>query len=65
METFKYLGLVLDRSDDNWPEVRRNVEKARQVWIWIGKLLRREGSDLRVSEMFYQELVQAVLLFGS
>ena len=28
------------------------------------KLLRREGVDLRVSEMLYWELVQAVLLWG-
>ena len=30
----------------------------------IRKLLRREGADPQVSEMFYQTVVQAVLLFG-
>ena len=31
----------------------------------IGKLLRREGEDPRVSEIFYQAVMQAVLLFGA
>ena len=28
---FKYLRQPLDWSDDDWPEVRRNIRKARQV----------------------------------
>ena len=28
------------------------------------KLMRREGSDLRVSAMFYRAVVQVVLIFG-
>ena len=28
-------------------------------------MLRREGTDIKVLEMFYREVVQAVLLFGS
>ena len=65
VETFKYLGLLLNRLYDNWPAVRWNFSKARQVWIWLGKILRREGADQLVSAMFYWEVVQAVLLFGS
>ena len=38
-ETFKYLESILDRSDEDWPEVIRNVGKARRVWNWLGKLL--------------------------
>ena len=34
---------MLDHSDDNWPAVRRNVGKARQVLIRLGKILRLEG----------------------
>ena len=41
VETFKYLGRILDWSDDKWPAVLRNVGKARRVWNWMGKLLRR------------------------
>ena len=65
VETFKYLGWMLDRSDDNWLAVLRNVGKARRVWRRLGKLLSREGADPRVSAMFYSEVVQAVLLFGA
>ena len=63
-ETFKYLGRMLDRSDSNWTTVRYNSRKERRVWNWLGKLTWREGEDPRVSEMFYREVVQAVLLFG-
>ena len=38
--------------------------KARQVRSWIGKLIQREGEDQLVSEMFYLEVVQPVLLLG-
>ena len=31
VETFKYLGRILDRLDDNWPEVIWNVGKACRV----------------------------------
>ena len=48
----------------NWPEVPRNISKARQVWIRLGKILQREVSDQLVSAMFYLEMVQAVLLLG-
>ena len=62
---FKYMERPLDRSDNDLPEVRRNIRKARQVWGRLGQLLRREGGYQLVSEMFYQVVVQAVLLFGS
>ena len=53
VETFKYLGTILERSDNKWPAVLWNVGKARRVWNRLGKLLRREGADPRVSAMFY------------
>ena len=31
----------------------------------LGKLLRREGADPRVAEMFYRAVAQALLLLGS
>ena len=65
VDTFKYLWRILDRSDDDWPAVLRNVRNACGVWIRLGKLFRREGAEPRVSAMFYQEVVQAVLLFGA
>ena len=59
------MGWMLDRSDKDWPEVRRNIRKARRFWSRMGKLIRREGADPRVSEIFYLTVVQSVLLFGS
>ena len=56
---------MLDWSDDDWPEFRQNFGKARRVWSRLGKLLRREGVEPRVLEMFYRAVVQAVLLFGA
>ena len=41
VEVFKYLGRLLDRSGDDWPEVLRNIRKAIQVWGRLGKLLLR------------------------
>ena len=39
--------------------------RARSVWGRLGTLLRWEGVEPKVSEMFYRALEQAVLLFGS
>ena len=65
VESFRYLGLLLHRSVDVWLEVLNNIWKARQVWGILGKLIRREGVDPLISEMFYHEVVQAMLMFGS
>ena len=62
---FKYLGRSLDWSDDDWSAVRRNIRKAHQVWIRLGKILLREGAYQLASAMFYKEVVQEVLLFVS
>ena len=64
-ETFKCLGVILDRSKDNWTAVIWKVEKSRRVWNRLGKMIQREGADPRVSAMFYQAVVQIVLLFGA
>ena len=45
VNNFKYLGRMLYRLDGDWPVVRRNVRKAHQVWIRLGKLLQMEGAD--------------------
>ena len=41
VDSFKYLGRVLNRLDEDWPAVFRNIWRARQVWGRLGKLLRR------------------------
>ena len=52
-EVFKYLGRQMDRSDNDYSEVLRNIRKSRQVWGRLGNLLRREGADTSVAESFY------------
>ena len=53
---------MLDRSDNEWPALRQNVGKACRFWRRIGKLIRREVGDLQVSAIFYQAVLQSVLL---
>ena len=65
LETFKYLGRMLDRLYDNWTAVRQNIRKSHQFYILQGKLINREGVEPLVSVIFYQAVVQEVLLFGS
>ena len=57
-------GVSYTGVDEDWSEVFRNIGMAIQVWGCLVNLLRREGADPVVSEKFYQEVVQAVLLFG-
>ena len=64
MDFSNYLLLFLHRSDEGWPEVCRNIRRARQVWGHLGTFLIRKGTDPIVSAKFYRALVQAVLLFG-
>ena len=37
---FTYLGRLLDQSDNDWPAVRINFGKARQLWGRIGGIFR-------------------------
>ena len=62
--TFRYLERPLDQTYDDWPDVWRNITRARSVWGRLRTLLQREGTDPRVAEMFYREVVQAILLYG-
>ena len=62
---FKYLGRTLDQMDDDWPAVRQNIMHTRLVLGMLGTLIRQEGGELKVSEMFYRAVEQAVLIFGS
>ena len=63
--TFQYTGQPLYQTDDDWPAVGRNIMRARLVWGRLGTLLRREGSDPKVSASFYRAVVQSILFYGS
>ena len=43
----------------------RNLRKVRRSWGWLYRVLRREGTDPKMSRAFYISVTQAVLLFGS
>ena len=45
VETLKYLGWMLERSDGNCLAILWNVGKAHRVWIQLGKFIREEGAD--------------------
>ena len=60
----KYLGRILERSNNYWPEVLRNIRKVWQVWERLGQMLWRGGVELAVSEKFYRKVIHAVMLFG-
>jgi hypothetical protein len=62
---FLYLGRQLSSTDDDWPDVVKNLVKARKRWATISWVLIRDGATPRISAMFYKAVVQSVLLYGS
>ena len=62
---FQYLGRTLGETERDLVEVHRNISKVRAVWRRLGKLLRQEGENIRVSDLFYREVIQTFLMFGS
>ena len=62
---FKYLGIILRATDDDWLAVVGNLGKARRSWGRLSQVLGREGADPKVSRAFYTAVTQAVFIFGS
>jgi hypothetical protein len=62
---FKYLGRVISHDDSDLPACVRNIQRARQKWGDISKLLRKEGASSELSARFYLVVVSAVLLYGA
>jgi hypothetical protein len=65
VKEFKYLGRILDESDDDWPALQSNLKKARAKWGRIGRILSREQANPRVMATFYKAIIQSVLLYGA
>ena len=63
--SFKYLGRVLTMADGDWPAVVGTLRKARKSWERLARIMGREGSNPRVSGVFFEAVVQELLLFGS
>ena len=62
--TLRYLVRILDQMDDDWPEIRRKILRARLVWERLGTLLQQEGAYPRVAATFYRAMLQAILLYS-
>ena len=65
MTEFRYLGRILTATDDDWPAVAGNIQKARRIWGRLAKIMSREGADPKVSQTFYIAVTQQFLLFGA
>ena len=50
---FKYLGIILTATNDDWKAVVGNLGKARRSWERLSRVLDREGADPKVSRAFY------------
>ena len=42
-----------------------NLEKSKNIWGWLSRILNREGTDSKVLGRFSKAVIQAVLLFGA
>ena len=58
VKEFRYLRRILTRTDDDWPAVARNLQKARATWEQLARILGREGADPKVSRNFYIAVTQ-------
>ena len=65
VKEFRYLGRILTSTDNDWPAVARNLQRARATWGRLTGILGREGADPKVSRNFYIAVTQQVLLFGA
>ena len=62
---FQHLGRMLEETESEWLAVHRNTSKAQTVCRRLVNMLQWEGSDSWVSDLFYRDVIQAVLLFRS
>ncbi len=62
---FKYLGRILEETDDDDHAANRQLTRARARWGRIAKILTIDGASPRVMGYFYKAIIQTVLLYGS
>ena len=49
---FRYLGRILTSTDNEWPAVARNLQKARVTRGRLARILGRVGADPNVSRQY-------------
>ena len=54
---FKYFGITLSSTNDDWPAVEQNLRRERGKWGRLAKILVREGKDRRTGGRFYWTVV--------
>ena len=62
---FKYLGRILNEKDSDQPAIMYNLQRAREKWSRIGRILSKKGASPKAMGTFYKTIVQSVLLYGS
>jgi hypothetical protein len=62
---FKYLGRILSEDDSDDAAIKYNLQKAREKWGRIGKILSKTDSNNKTMGSFYKAIIQSVLLYGS
>ena len=54
---FKYLGRVIKAGDEDWPAVSGILQKAKNIWWRMLRILIQEGSDPKVLGHFFKAVV--------
>ena len=62
---FKYLGRWVNDKNNDWLAIKNNMNKAKQRWSHVRKILVRDNANRKTMAYFYKAVVQSVLLYGS
>ena len=65
VETFKHLGRVTAKNDNDEEAVKRNLGRARGKWASMRRFLIQDGVRPKTMAVFYRTVVLYVLLYGS
>ena len=65
VDIFKYLGKLTSYDDSDNQAIRNNLRKARRTWARLSHVCRSENIPPKIAAVFYQAVIQSVLLFGS
>ena len=63
--SFKYLGRIMMASENYWPSVVGNLQKAQKSWDCLRRILVRERACPRVSGILFKAVLQVVIFFWS
>jgi hypothetical protein len=56
--SFNYLGRIITSQDNDWTAARNNLQKARQIWALISRILMHENASPQISALFYKATKQ-------